>query len=114
MLLALCLKSGNRSILRGGSEAFYSNRLLANLFRDNLRKNNINQTVFSLLKIKIEKIVDQLLSKMSAYIDVIVPSRGKGLVAKVQKFSNVHVIGHLEDYATFMLIKLQILKWRKI
>ena len=42
------------------------------------------------------KIVDQLLSKMSAYIDVIVPRGGKGLVAKVQKFSNVHVIGHLE------------------
>ena len=37
-----------------------------------------------------------MLSKMSAYIDVIVPRGGKGLVAKVQKFSNVHVIGHLE------------------
>ena len=35
---ALCLKSGNCSILRGGSEAFNSNRLLANLFRDNLKK----------------------------------------------------------------------------
>ena len=43
-----------------------------------------------------QKIVDQLLSKMSSYIDVIVPRGGKGLVAKVQKFSNVHVIGHLE------------------
>ena len=42
------------------------------------------------------KIVDNLLSKMSDYIDVIVPRGGKGLVDKVQKFSNVHVIGHLE------------------
>ena len=43
-----------------------------------------------------ENTLDQLLSKMSGYIDVIVPRGGKGLVAKVQKFSNVHVIGHLE------------------
>ena len=93
---ALCLKSGNCSILRGGSEAFNSNRLLANLFRDNLRKNNINQNCVQFIENKNRKIVDQLLSKMSAYIDVIVPRGGKGLVAKVQKFSNVHVIGHLE------------------
>ena len=93
---ALCLKSGNCSILRGGSEAFNSNRLLANLFRDNLRKNNINRNCVQFIENKNRKIVDQLLSKMSAYIDVIVPRGGKGLVAKVQKFSNVHVIGHLE------------------
>ena len=93
---ALCLKSGNCSILRGGSEAFNSNKLLANLFRDNLQKNNINQNCVQFIENKNRKIVDQLLSKMSAYIDVIVPRGGKGLVAKVQKFSNVHVIGHLE------------------
>ena len=45
---------------------------------------------------KKEKIVDNLLSKMSKYIDVIVPRGGKGLVTKVQRFSNIHVIGHLE------------------
>ena len=93
---ALCLKSGNCSILRGGSEAFNSNRLLANLFRDNLRINNVNQNCVQFIENKDRKVVDQLLSKMSAYIDVIVPRGGKGLVAKVQKFSNVHVIGHLE------------------
>ena len=93
---ALCLKSGNCSILRGGSEAFNSNKLLANLFRENLKKNNINQNCVQFIENKNRKVVDQLLSKMSAYIDVIVPRGGKGLVAKVQKFSNVHVIGHLE------------------
>ena len=67
---ALCLKSGNCSILRGGSEAFNSNRLLANLFRDNLRKNNINQNCVQFIENKNRKIVDQLLSKMSSYIDV--------------------------------------------
>jgi glutamate-5-semialdehyde dehydrogenase len=93
---ALCLKSGNCSILRGGSEAFNSNKLLANLFRDVLKKNNINKNCVQFIENKNRKVVDDLLSKMSKYIDVIVPRGGKGLVAKVQKFSNVHVIGHLE------------------
>ena len=93
---ALCLKSGNCSILRGGSEAFNSNKLLAKLFRESLAKNNINKNCVQFIEKKNRKIVDGLLSKMSAYIDVIVPRGGKGLVSKVQKFSNVHVIGHLE------------------
>jgi len=93
---SLCLKSGNCSILRGGSEAFNSNKLLANIFRDVLKKNSINKNCVQFIENKDRKIVDGLLSKMSSYIDVIVPRGGKGLVAKVQKFSNVHVIGHLE------------------
>ena len=93
---ALCLKSWNCSILRGGSEAFNSNKLLAKLFRESLAKNNINKNCVQFIENKNRKIVDGLLSKMSAYIDVIVPRGGKGLVSKVQKFSNVHVIGHLE------------------
>ncbi len=93
---ALCLKSGNCSILRGGSEAFNSNKLLANLFREVLKKNNINKNCVQYIENKNRKVVDNMLSKMSKYIDVIVPRGGKGLVAKVQKFSNVHVIGHLE------------------
>ena len=93
---ALCLKSGNCSILRGGSEAFNSNKISANLFRSALVKNNIDKNCVQFIDTKDRKIVDNLLSKMSAYIDVIVPRGGKGLVSKVQKFSNVHVIGHLE------------------
>ena len=93
---ALCLKSGNCSILRGGSEAYNSNKLLANLFRDSLGKNNIDKNCVQFIEKKERKIVDSLLSKMSNYIDVIVPRGGKGLVEKVQKFSNIHVIGHLE------------------
>ena len=102
---ALCLKSGNCSILRGGSEAFNSNRLLANLFRDVLKRNNLNRNCVQFIESKDRKIVDSLLSKMSNYIDVIVPRGGKGLVAKVQKFSNVHVIGHLEGLCHIYLDK---------
>ena len=93
---ALSLKSGNCSILRGGSEAFNSNKILANIFRDVLQKNKINKNCVQFIEKKDRKIVDALLSKMSQYIDVIVPRGGKGLVSKVQKFSNIHVIGHLE------------------
>ena len=102
---ALCLKSGNCSILRGGSEAFNSNKILANLFRDNLKNNNINKNCVQFIENKNRKIVDNLLSKMSAYIDVIVPRGGKGLVAKVQKYSNVHVIGHLEGLCHIFIDK---------
>ena len=102
---ALCLKSGNCSILRGGSEAFNSNKLLANLFREVLKKNNINKNCIQYIENKNRKIVDNMLSKMSKYIDVIVPRGGKGLVAKVQKFSNVHVIGHLEGLCHIYLDK---------
>ncbi len=110
---ALCLKSGNCSILRGGSEAYNSNKLLANLFRDNLRKNSINQNCVQFIESKNRKVVDQLLSKMSAYIDVIVPRGGKGLVAKVQKFSNVHVIGHLEGLCHIYVDKTANIKMAK-
>ena len=102
---ALCLKSGNCSILRGGSEAFNSNKILANLFRDVLKKNNLNKNCVQFIENKSRKIVDNLLSKMSAYIDVIVPRGGKGLVAKVQKYSNVHVIGHLEGLCHIFIDK---------
>ena len=102
---ALCLKSGNCSILRGGSEAFNSNKLLANLFRESLSKNRINKNCVQFIEKKERKIVDSLLSKMSNYIDVIVPRGGKGLVKKVQKISNVHVIGHLEGLCHIYLDK---------
>ena len=102
---ALCLKSGNCSILRGGSEAFNSNKILANLFRSALIKNNIDKNCVQFIDTKDRKIVDNLLSKMSAYIDVIVPRGGKGLVSKVQKFSNVHVIGHLEGLCHIFIDK---------
>ncbi len=109
----LNLKSGNCSILRGGSEAINSNKLLANLFREALQKNNINKNCVQFIEKKNRKIVDNLLSKMNNYIDVIVPRGGKGLVEKVQKFSNVHVIGHLEGLCHIFVEKSANLKMAK-
>jgi len=93
---ALCIKSGNVAILRGGSEAYFSNKVLSNLFRDSLKKNNVNENCIQFINKKSRKIVDHLLSKMSDYIDVIVPRGGKSLVEKVKKLSKVNIIGHLE------------------
>jgi glutamate-5-semialdehyde dehydrogenase len=102
---ALCLKSGNCSILRGGSEAINSNKILANLFREALQINKVNKNCVQFIENKDRKIVNNLLSKMNKYIDVIVPRGGKGLVSKVQKFSNIHVIGHLEGLCHIFLDK---------
>ncbi len=93
---ALCLKSGNCGILRGGSEAYNSNKILANLFRESLKKNSINQNCIQFIEDKNRNVVNYLLSNMSKYIDVIIPRGGKKLVKKVQQLSRVHVIGHLE------------------
>jgi glutamate-5-semialdehyde dehydrogenase len=92
----LCFKSGNCVILRGGSEAYFSNKILANLFRKSLEKNRINKNFVQFVENKNRKLVDYMLSKMSKYIDVIIPRGGKNLVKKVQNLSSVPVIGHLE------------------
>ena len=110
---ALCLKSGNCSILRGGSEALNSNKILANIFRAALQKNGLNKNCLQFIERKDRKIVDNLLSNMGKYIDVIVPRGGKGLVAKVQKFSKIHVIGHLEGMCHIFIDKSAHLKMAK-
>ena len=93
---SLCLKSGNCAILRGGSESFNSNKILTDIFRNALSINNIDKNTIQFIDKKDRKIVDYLLSKMTKYIDVIVPRGGKNLVKKVQRLSKIHVIGHLE------------------
>ena len=93
---SLCFKSGNAVILKGGSEAFYSNKILSNLFRIALKKNKIDENYVQFINIKHRKIVDLLLTKMNGFIDVIIPRGGKNLVKKVQNKSTIPTIGHLE------------------
>ncbi len=107
---SISLKSGNCAILRGGTEAFYSNKILANLFRESLSKNKLDKNCIQFIEKKDRKIVDYILSKMSGYIDVIVPRGGKNLITKVQKFSKIHVIGHLEGLCHIYLDKSSNLK----
>ena len=93
---SLCFKSGNSVILRGGSEAYNSNVIIAKLFRDALKINNIDQNYVQIIKNKNRKSVDYLLSKMEKYIDIIIPRGGRNLVKKVKELSSVPIIGHLE------------------
>ena len=93
---SLCFKSGNPVILKGGSEAFYSNLILSKLFRKSLKKNKADENFVQFIDIKKRIVVDFLLTKMSRFIDVIIPRGGKGLVKKVQDLSTVPTIGHLE------------------
>ena len=93
---SLCFKSGNAVILKGGSEAINTNKILVNLFRKSLRENKVDENFIQFIDSKDRKIVDYMLSKMKDYIDVIIPRGGKSLVKRVQEFSTVPTIGHLE------------------
>ena len=93
---SLCFKSGNAVILRGGSEAYNSNKILTDLFRNALKHCNIDPNFVQFINNRNRSSVDYMLSKMEKFIDVIIPRGGKSLVKKVQKLSNVPVIGHLE------------------
>ena len=77
---ALCFKSGNVVILRGGSEAFYSNKILAKLFRKALKKKKCNENCVQFIQNKERRHVDYLLSNMKNYVDLIIPRGGKSLV----------------------------------
>ena len=93
---SLCFKSGNAVILKGGSEAINTNRILAKLFRKALKENKINENFVQFVDSRDRKIVEFMLSKMTNYIDIIIPRGGKNLIKKINKFSKLPVIGHLE------------------
>ena len=93
---SLCFKSGNAVILRGGSEAFNTNQLIAKLFRKALKKKGCDENCVQFIEEKNRNYVDYLLSKMQNYIDIIIPRGGKSLVKKVKSKSKVPTIGHLE------------------
>ncbi len=93
---SLCFKSGNSVILRGGSEAINTNKILSSLFRKALIINKVNPDFVQFINVRNRKIVDFLLAKMTNEIDVVIPRGGKSLVKKVQTLSKLPVIGHLE------------------
>ncbi len=92
----LCFKSGNTVILKGGSEAYFTNKILSNLFRRSLKFHKIDPNFVQFVDMRGRKVVDHMLSKMTKYIDIIIPRGGKSLVKKVQDTSKLPVIGHLE------------------
>ena len=93
---SLCFKSGNPVILKGGSEAINTNRILAKIFRKALKFNKVDENFVQFIDTKQRKVVDIMLSDMKKSIDVIIPRGGKNLVKRVQELSKVPIIGHLE------------------
>ncbi len=92
---ALCLKSGNAAILRGGSEAIHSNQAIAKCIRQGLEKAGLPATAVQVIETADRAAVGELL-QMSDYVDVIIPRGGKGLIERISKDSRIPVIKHLD------------------
>lgn len=92
---ALCLKSGNATILRGGSEAIHSNQAIAACIRRGLESAGLPDTAVQVVQTTDRAAVGQLIT-MSEYIDVIVPRGGKGLIERISNDARVPVIKHLD------------------
>jgi glutamate-5-semialdehyde dehydrogenase len=93
---ALCLKSGNAALLRGGSESRHSNAALHACLAAGLAAAQLPAACIQLVPNTDRAAVGHMLSGMAQYLDVIVPRGGKTLVARVQQEARVPVIGHLE------------------
>ena len=94
-IASLCFKAGSCVILRGGSEAYFTNKIISDLFRKALKINKVNLNFVQFIEKTDRDLVNDLLSKMENYIDIIIPRGGKNLVEKVKKLSSVPFIGHL-------------------
>ncbi|WP_171129463.1 MULTISPECIES: glutamate-5-semialdehyde dehydrogenase [unclassified Ruegeria] len=92
---ALCLKSGNAVILRGGSESFHSSIAIHACLVEGLKAANLPEDAIQLVPTRDRAAVQELLT-MTEYVDVIVPRGGKGLVGLVQREARVPVFAHLE------------------
>ena len=93
---ALCLKSGNAVILRGGSESVQSSLALHACLEEGLRSAGLPASAIQIIPTTDREAVRHLLAEMSAYVDVVVPRGGKSLVERVQREARVPVIGHLD------------------
>ena len=92
---ALCLKSGNACILRGGSEALNSNLALSSCIQRGLERSALPPTSVQVVEKKDREGVSEML-KLSDFIDVVIPRGGKGLIERVSRDSSIPVIKHLD------------------
>lgn len=92
---SLCLKSGNSVILRGGREAFHSNRVLVSIFKKVLRKHRLPEACVSFVDTLDRSAVDFLLQRDDA-ISLVIPRGGEALIRKVVSLSRIPVIKHYQ------------------
>jgi glutamate-5-semialdehyde dehydrogenase len=91
---ALCLKSGNAAILRGGSEAIHSNQAIAACVHEGLRAAGLPESAVQVIETTDRAAVGELIT-MQDYVDVIVPRGGKSLIERLQRESRIPMIKHL-------------------
>jgi glutamate-5-semialdehyde dehydrogenase len=91
----LCIKSGNATILRGGSEAIHCNQALAKLVKEGLAGAGLPEDAVQIIETIDRAAVGELIT-MPQYVDVIVPRGGKGLIERLMKESKVPMIKHLD------------------
>ncbi|NPA72511.1 MAG: glutamate-5-semialdehyde dehydrogenase, partial [Gammaproteobacteria bacterium] len=92
---ALCLKSGNAAILRGGSEAVFSNQALASCIKTGLEKAGLPEAAVQVVATTDRAAVGELIA-MPEFVDVIIPRGGKGLIERISQNARVPVIKHLD------------------
>ncbi len=92
---ALCLKSGNACILRGGSEAVFSNQAIARCIEQGLSQAGLPTTCVQVVETTDREAVGHLI-QMQDYVDVIVPRGGKGLIERISRDARIPVIKHLD------------------
>jgi glutamate-5-semialdehyde dehydrogenase len=93
---ALCLKSGNAVILRGGSDSFHSSNALVHAIKAGLKEAGIDENAIQLVPTTDRAAVGMMLTGLNGTIDVIIPRGGKSLVKRVQDEARVPVFAHLE------------------
>jgi glutamate-5-semialdehyde dehydrogenase len=91
----LCLKAGNASILRGGSEAIHSNQAIAACVHQGLIRAGLPETAVQVIETTDRAAVGELL-RMNEYVDIVVPRGGKGLIERVMQESRIPMIKHLD------------------
>lgn len=92
---SLCIKSGNATILRGGSEAIHSNRAIAACISAGLDRAGLSQSAVQVVETTDREAVGQMIT-MPEFVDVIVPRGGKGLIERISRDAKVTVIKHLD------------------
>ncbi len=91
----LCLKAGNATILRGGSEAIHSNRAIVECIHEGLKQAGMPEDAVQVVETTDRAAVGALIS-MNKYVDIIVPRGGKGLIERISREATVPVIKHLD------------------
>lgn len=92
---SLCLKSGNATILRGGSEAIHSNQAIASCIDEGLRHAGLPSDAVQVVTTTDRAAVGELIA-MNEYVDVIIPRGGKGLIERISRDARIPVIKHLD------------------